>query len=94
MTWQIPDWWAVALLSLAAFRLWRLLAEDTILDGPRAKLVRYREFVTCPWCLGAWVAIGWWLAWCAWPHWSLIVATPFAISALVGLVAANIDPVD
>jgi Protein of unknown function (DUF1360) len=93
MTWQIPTWWALVLLSLASFRLWRLIAEDTITARLRAK-VGHTEFVTCPWCAGAWITIGWWLAWTAWPHWTLIIATPFAISAVVGLIAANIDPVE
>jgi hypothetical protein len=30
-----PDWWEFVLLSLAAFRVFRLLAEDDILDRPR-----------------------------------------------------------
>src|SRR6187551_66986 len=32
---MIPDWWHFLLLALAAYRLWKLLAEDTILDKPR-----------------------------------------------------------
>ena len=47
---------------------------------------RYREglaeFIQCPFCLGFWVALGWWAAWEAWPD-TLIVAVPFALSALV-----------
>lgn len=31
----VPGWWEFALLAAAAFRLWKLLAEDTILDRPR-----------------------------------------------------------
>lgn len=96
MTWTIPNWYGLLLLALAAFRLWRLLGEDTILDRPRAALVRRmpkgEEFITCAWCAGAWISIGWWLAWVAWPHWTLVVAVPFAISAIVGLVASNLDP--
>lgn len=37
---MIPAWWQFTLLSLAAYRLWRLLAEDTILDGPRLRVYR------------------------------------------------------
>lgn len=32
---SIPSWYELVLLALAAFRLWRLLAEDDILDRPR-----------------------------------------------------------
>lgn len=35
----IDPWW-FALLSLAAYRVYRLLAEDTILDKPRRRLLR------------------------------------------------------
>lgn len=37
---NVPDWWAFLLLALAAYRVWRLLAEDAILDRPRRKLTR------------------------------------------------------
>ncbi len=32
---SIPGWYALVLLALAAFRTWRLLAEDDIFDRPR-----------------------------------------------------------
>jgi hypothetical protein len=35
-----PDWFALLLLALAAYRLFRLIGEDTILDRPRAWLLR------------------------------------------------------
>lgn len=38
---NIPDWYTLALLSLAAYRVFRLLSEDTILDGPRAWVLGY-----------------------------------------------------
>lgn len=37
---NVPDWYAVVLLALAAYRTFRLIGEDTILDRPRAWLVR------------------------------------------------------
>lgn len=37
---MIPDWYEFVLLALIAFRLWRLLAEDDILERPRRWLVR------------------------------------------------------
>ncbi len=100
MTWAIPDWWTVVLLALAAFRTWRLIGEDTILDGPRERFLVWfekrwawgREWLTCPWCAGAEVAVLWWFAWIAWDRWTLIIATPLAISAVVGFLAANLDP--
>lgn len=103
---SIPDWYELLLLSVAAYRLWRLLALDDVLERPRHLLLRlgsawekegdpvpddYRSgwatFLTCPWCAGAWLAIGWWVAWEIWPHETLVVSVPFAISALVGALA-------
>lgn len=37
---SVPDWWEVLLLSLAAYRVFRLIAEDDILEGPRRRLLR------------------------------------------------------
>jgi hypothetical protein len=101
---RIPDWYALLLLGLAAYRVWRILGLDDVLDKPRRWLVRlpdywqpdgggdlpdeYREhlakFIQCPWCLGFWVALGWWGAWQVEGRWTLIVAAPFAIATVVG----------
>lgn len=103
------SWWAFLLLAGAAYRIYRLIGQDTILDGPRARLLRlgnwregqrvpagYRsklgEFIVCPWCLGFWVVLCWWLAWRIWPHGTLIVAFPFALSTAVGLIAQLGNP--
>lgn len=37
---SIPDWFTFILLALAAYRTWRLLAEDEILDPLRNRLLR------------------------------------------------------
>jgi hypothetical protein len=37
---SVPSWWAALLLGGAAFRTYRLLAQDIILDRPRAWLLR------------------------------------------------------
>jgi hypothetical protein len=101
----VPEPWAFALIVGAAYRLWRLAAADSILDGWRDRLVRaakhntpeeYREkvdiFLHCPWCLGFWITLAWFAAWWAWPHETLIAAAPLAASASVGLVQRNFDP--
>lgn len=46
-----------------------------------------RDFLSCPYCLGAWVALGWWIAWYIEPYWTLTVSVPFALAA--GVVAAS-----
>ena len=37
---SVPDWYELLLLSLAAWRIWHLLAQDTILDRPRRWFLR------------------------------------------------------
>lgn len=36
---KVPGWYELVLLALASYRVWRLLAEDTVLDRPRAWVV-------------------------------------------------------
>lgn len=90
MTWQIPTWYGTILLALAAWRTFLLLAEDKVLDRPRDRVApagsKRTEFIACAACFGAWVALGWWLAWIWQPHWTLVVAAVFAVSALLILV--------
>ncbi len=92
MTWQIPTWYGTILLALAAWRTWLLLAEDKILDGPRDKAApdgsKRTQFIGCAACFGFWIALAWWLAFIAWPHWTVIIAVPFAVSAIVILLAS------
>jgi hypothetical protein len=49
------------------------------------------RMIRCPWCFGWWCSLTIWIAWEAWPHAIFVAAAPFAISALVGLVAKNLD---
>lgn len=107
------SWVFEPLLALAAFRVWRLVAEDDLTDRPRRWLLRlgdqWREdgdpvpddyraglaaFLVCPWCLGFWLAAGWWLAWLATDEWATGLAVPFAMSAAVGIVRGRLDPPD
>ncbi len=37
---NVPDWYALVLLGLAAYRTWRLLAEDDITDKARRYVTR------------------------------------------------------
>lgn len=36
----VPNWYELLLLSLAAWRVWHLLAQDTILNRPRRYMLR------------------------------------------------------
>ena len=82
------------LVALAAFRTWKLLGDDTILDRPRQwvcrRIGKADVFLTCPWCAGFWISLGWAAAW--WAHeWAVYAAVPFAVSALVGVAAVATD---
>lgn len=115
---MIPEPWQFVLLALIAFRVWRLLAEDDILERPRRRLLRlsrewadgdpiprgYRNefalFLTCPWCLGAWVSLAMYVVWVATlgegpdSVSDVVIGAGvwFALSASVGLIRTNLDP--
>lgn len=101
-----PSAWTLILLGLAAFRMTRLIGWDTLTGQLRARVTRldrwetepeaYRQgldvFLHCPWCLGFWISLGTWGVWQLWPHATEVAAAPLALSALVGLVAKQLDP--
>lgn len=88
---------AAIILTLAVFRVTRLIIEDTILEPLREKTVfklhptdsKIRELFACPWCIGFWLAVIAVLMFWAWPVVTLWLALPFAISAAVGLIASH-----
>lgn len=87
----LPDWYGLVLLGLAAFRTWKLIGEDTILDWPRNWLVKrlgtkFSELIECPWCAGFWISLLWFGAVELWPHGALIAAFPLAVAAIVGML--------
>lgn len=73
-----PEPWEFVLLALAAFRVWKLIADDRILDRPRdwlinrisrkrgsPKAVYWQDFLICPWCAGFWISLVTYSAWIA-----------------------------
>jgi uncharacterized protein DUF1360 len=48
---------------------------------PKAYREKLALFLTCPYCAGFWIALAWWGAWQAWPHETLVAATPWVLSA-------------
>lgn len=87
---SVPDWWEALLLALASWRVFVLLAEDDITERPRRYVTdrvskKFSDFLTCPYCLGFWIAVGWWVAWQLWEHGTLVAAAVLAINA--GLIA-------
>ena len=94
---NVPEWWPTVLLSLAAFRVTRLIGWDDLTEPWRARVrrrgrTRLRTLLECPWCLRWWVGLAWWGAWLIDARWALVAATPWAISAIVGLIAKGLDP--
>ena len=88
---SVPDWWEAVLLALAAWRVFQLIADDEILNGPRRYVTgkldeKWELFIECPYCAGFWIALAWWAAWQINEEWTLIVAVPWALSA--GVIAA------
>ncbi len=113
---NLPSWYEFLLLSLAAWRVYRLIAEDTILDPIRNRVLRldpnwekegddpgddYRMkwgiFLTCAFCAGFWVSGIALALYCLVVEWigvfSFLVCW-FAISAVVAIVAKNLDPAE
>jgi len=93
--------WAFVLIAVASYRVWRLLAEDTILDRPRRWALRlgsWREGQPAPEGyrakVGEFVACPWcmgfWIAlawWGAWQLWPEGAVVPAVPFALSAAVA-------
>lgn len=79
-------------------------AEDVTLPGKTPESENVEEvrpaydrptlahLVHCPFCMGWWISLAVYCAWLAAPRPTLYVMLPFALSALVGLTAKNLDP--
>jgi hypothetical protein len=49
------------LVGVASYRVFRLIAEDSIMEPVRLRLPDwdwFGEWLYCPWCLGSWIAFG------------------------------------
>lgn len=90
----------VALLvdALAVFRLVRLVVADRILTRPRAFISRRSNnrrgvaayFVTCPWCVGTWLAAGVVVARLLIPEAWAPVAVGLALSATAAVLMGRV----
>ena len=110
---KLISWWEFAILALAVWRVFHLIAEDTILDYPRRKLLRLADeweqegddpgddykvkwgiFITCPFCLGfhlSWIAMAIYCLLFGWVGVFSFLCLSFALSAVVALIAVNLD---
>lgn len=59
---------------------------------PPGYRTKWADFLLCPWCCGAWLTVGAWVFWLFAPSLALVVATPFAVSTVVGLIRERLDP--
>jgi len=92
------DLFPFLLLTLAAFRVTRLITTDTILEPVRNKIcskwppsTQFGYLFTCNWCTGMWVAgatIGFYALF---PYQTLMVSLVLSISALVGIISTHLD---
>ncbi len=106
MTPPTPTLLDLIILILAAYRLFRLAAWDTITEPIRWWVTGYDDhggmrrrrpdwigdLWGCPFCLGFWISAALVGAWWWEPGWTLAVALVFAVSAGCALVATRLDP--
>ena len=86
----MPDPFEALLLGIAAWRTWHLVANDDITERPRRYITRskwVKDLVECPYCLGFWVALAWAVSFAVFPTETVWVALPFALNAVVIVVA-------
>lgn len=90
----------LALDALAVARLTRLVTTDTITEpvrnwlavirpGRLAERPRVAEFLTCPWCISFWIAIGVVMLQTLAPSACLPISAVLAFSQVAGLLAAQ-----
>lgn len=81
----------LAVDGLAVYRLTRLLTEDYIADpvrvAARKRSTTLADFVTCPWCVSMWFALGTVAARTVAPRAWGGLARALAFSAAAGLIA-------
>lgn len=85
--------------ALATYRLAHLLTQDVVMDRPRDAIIKWasenkhpklRYFVTCPWCTGAYVAVGVTVARKRLKGWDG-VSRALAFSAVAGIISSALE---
>jgi hypothetical protein len=94
----MPDLFQFMLLTLATYRLTRLITTDTIFEPVREKIwskyppsTQFGYLFTCNWCTGMWTAMMVTILFFFFPSVTLMVSLVLSISALVGLLASKLD---
>jgi hypothetical protein len=85
----------LVILSLAGFRITRLVTQDTITEPFRNAI--WKKFppstqigylFTCNWCTGFWVALLVFIFWVVAPEAAIVVSLVLSISTIIGLISA------
>ena len=92
------DLFTFTILALATFRISRLLTVDVIFENLREWVWKKRPpstklgyLFTCNWCMSIWVASLLTICYTIITTATVVVAIPFALSAVAGLIAARLD---
>lgn len=95
----VPSPWLFLLGALAAWRVWKLLSTDDVLDygnlrdraAPEGS--KRREFLDCPYCAGFWVSLLGTLGWFLIEGFDMygFLVTVFAMSAIVVFLEVLLD---
>ena len=95
----VLDLWLFVVVIGASARLTRLVTADSITTFARTAFLRRfkgevaartaAEFITCPWCVGFWVALSVTLSAYAWGDqlWFIVATTALTVAHVVGLLA-------
>jgi hypothetical protein len=83
------------ILSLAAFRITRVITTDNIAEDLRDAVwkkfppsTKIGYLLTCNWCMGLWVALAVFISWLLAPEATVVVSLVLSISAIIGLISA------
>jgi hypothetical protein len=86
------------ILALATFRISRLFTVDVIFENLREWIWKRKPphtkigyLFTCNWCFSIWVASLVVICYTIVPTATTVIALPFALSAVAGLIAARLD---
>jgi hypothetical protein len=81
------------ILALAAYRITRLIVEDTLLEPLRERVwkrfppeTKLGYLFTCFWCTGFWVSVLIVAVYLLLPSATIAIALVFALSAVVGII--------
>lgn len=80
----VLDWPRRKILRLGT---WRTQGDQV----PASYRKSWGTFLECGWCAGFWIALAWWGAFQWSPHWAVVVAVPWALSAIVGAIGQHLS---